>query len=69
MVDGRGRRIGKKVNGVFTRKWLYEGQLRIVAEQQLDSSGNVTAVDRFVYGANSNTLTGISEAGARPARS
>jgi len=46
VVDGRGRRVGKKVNGVLTQGFLYDGQLRIVAE--LDGSGNV--VSRFVYG-------------------
>jgi|GEM_PF-2441764 len=55
VIDGRGRRIGKKINDVFRRKWLYDGQLRIVAEQQLDSSGNVTFVNRFVYGSNAHT--------------
>jgi len=45
-VDGRGRRVGKKVNGVLTQGFLYDGQLQVVAE--LDGSGAV--VSRFVYG-------------------
>jgi len=45
VVDGQNRRIGKKVNGVSTQGFLYENQLRPVAE--LDGSGNI--VSRFVY--------------------
>ena len=45
VVDGRGRRVGKTVNGVLTQGFLYDGQLRIVAE--LNGSGSV--VSRFVY--------------------
>ena len=46
VVDGQNRRIGKKVNGVLVQGFLYENQLRIVAE--LDGDGNVGS--RFVYG-------------------
>ncbi|MDP3231869.1 MAG: hypothetical protein Q8N26_03765 [Myxococcales bacterium] len=45
VIDSRGRRVGKKRNGVLEMGWLYDGQLRIVAE--LDGSGAV--VSRFVY--------------------
>ncbi len=45
LIDGRSRRVGKKVNDVFTHKFLYEDTLRPVAE--LDGSG--TLVSRFVY--------------------
>lgn len=45
IVDGRGRRAGKRVDGVLERGWLYADGLRIVAE--LDGSGAV--VSRFVY--------------------
>src|SRR5690606_23135875 len=45
VVDGRGRRIGKRVNGALERGWLYADGLRIVAE--LD--GNGTVISRFVY--------------------
>jgi RHS repeat-associated protein len=45
MVDGRNRRIGKKVNGTLVQGFLYQDQLNPVAE--LDGEGNVTA--RFVY--------------------
>jgi len=47
VIDGQNRRIGRKVNGVLVRAWLYQNQLNPVAE--LDGSGNV--VTRFVYGA------------------
>ena len=51
LVDARARRVGKKRNGVLERGWLYDGQLRIVAE--LDGSGSVTS--RFVYGVLSHS--------------
>jgi RHS repeat-associated protein len=41
IIDGQNRRIGKKLNGVIVKKWIYSGQLSPVAE--LDSAGNVTA--------------------------
>jgi RHS repeat-associated protein len=46
VIDGFSRRIGKKVNGILRQGFLYDGQLRRIAE--LDGSGNV--VSRFVYG-------------------
>lgn len=45
VIDGRNRRVGKKVNGTLTEGFLYQDQLNPVAE--LDGSGNV--VSRFVY--------------------
>ena len=45
LIDGQNRRVGKKVNGALVQGFLYQGQLRPVAE--LDSSGNI--VSRFVY--------------------
>lgn len=44
VVDGRNRRIGKQVNGTLIQGFLYDDQLRIVAE--LDGAG--TLVSRFV---------------------
>ena len=38
--------VGKKVGGVLTQGFVYDGQLQMVAE--LDGPGNV--VSRFVYG-------------------
>ncbi|MBE2252773.1 MAG: RHS repeat-associated core domain-containing protein [Myxococcus sp.] len=51
VIDARGRRVGKKRNGVLEKGWLYDGQLRIVAE--LDGAGAV--VSRFVYGSLSHS--------------
>ncbi|GEM_PF-2378082 len=50
LIDGQHRRIGKKVGGVLTQGYLYDGQLRIVAE--LDGVG--TLMSRFVYGSRVN---------------
>jgi RHS repeat-associated protein len=50
LIDGKDRRIGKQVNGVLQKGWLYEDQLRPVAE--LDGSGAV--VSRFVYATRVN---------------
>ncbi len=49
-VDGQNRRIGKEVNGTLVQGFLYENQLRPVAE--LDGNGNI--VSRFVYGTKTN---------------
>jgi RHS repeat-associated protein len=46
VIDGGGRRVGKKVAGVLQRGWLYGDALRPLAE--LDGFGNVVAT--FVYG-------------------
>ncbi len=45
LVDGRSRRVGKRVNGGLVQGFVYQDQLRPIAE--LDGSGNV--VSRFVY--------------------
>lgn len=45
VIDGRNRRIGKKVKGTLTQGFLYQGSLRPVAE--LDNNGNI--VSRFIY--------------------
>ncbi len=50
VIDGRNRKVGKKVGGVFTQGFLYGSQLNPVAE--LDGVGNV--VSRFVYGTKGN---------------
>src|SRR6185503_19339580 len=46
IIDGRDRRVGKKVNGQLVQQFLYKDSLRPVAE--LDGAGNI--VSRFVYG-------------------
>lgn len=50
LVDGQNRRIGKRINGTLVQGFLYEGQLRPIAE--LDGVGNV--VSRFIYGTRIN---------------
>jgi len=50
IVDGTGRRVGKKVNGVLVQGPLYRSELQPVAE--LDGTGAV--VGRFVYGTGVN---------------
>jgi len=50
VIDGRNRRIGKKVNGTLVQGFLYKDQLNPVAE--LDGTGAVVA--RFVYGSKPN---------------
>ena len=49
-VDGRGRRVGKRVNGALVKGWLYSDTLRPAAE--LDGSSGVVA--RFIYGERVN---------------
>ena len=50
VIDGRNRRIGKKVNGTLVQGLLYKDQLNPVAE--LD--GNNAVVARFVYADKAN---------------
>ncbi len=50
LVDGRNRRIGKKINGALVQGFLYGSQLQILAE--LDSTN--TVVSRFVYAGGGN---------------
>jgi len=50
LIDGRNRRVGKKMNGVQVQSFLYAGNLGPIAE--LDASNNV--VSRFVYAESNN---------------
>ncbi len=59
LIDGRNRRVGKEVNGTLTQAWLYDGQLRPVAE--LDGSGNV--VSTFVYATHVNVPDAMVKGG------
>jgi len=63
LVDGRNRRIGKKIDGVLVQGWLYDDQLRILAE--LDGTNNVVA--RFVY-ADGINVPELMEKGGRAYR-
>ncbi len=60
VIDGRNRRVGKRVNGALVQGFLYENRLNPVAE--LDGTGNVVA--RFVYGSRLNVPDYILKAGA-----
>ncbi|HTQ05747.1 MAG TPA: RHS repeat-associated core domain-containing protein, partial [Polyangiaceae bacterium] len=60
LVDGMGRRVGKKKNGVLQKQWLYRNALKPVAE--LDGSGNL--VSEFVYGSKSNVPDYVRRGGA-----
>jgi RHS repeat-associated protein len=59
LVDGQNRRIGRKLNGVLTQGFLYQGQLAPIAE--LDGSNNI--VSRFVYGTRVNVPEYMLKAG------
>jgi RHS repeat-associated protein len=50
IVDGLNRRVGKKIDGVSVKGFLYKDQLNPVAE--LDGQGNI--VSRFVYATRAN---------------
>jgi RHS repeat-associated protein len=50
VIDGQNRRVGKKINGTLVQAFLYQDQLKPVAE--LDGSGNI--VSRFVYATRVN---------------
>jgi RHS repeat-associated protein len=60
IIDGRNRRIGKKVNSAVVQGLLYEGNLRPVAE--LDGSNAV--VSRFVYATHVNVPDYVIKGGA-----
>lgn len=59
VIDGRNRRVGKKVNGTLVQGFLYGNQLEPIAE--LDGSGNL--VSRFVYGSKAHVPDYIVRAG------
>jgi RHS repeat-associated protein len=50
IVDGRNRRIGKKINSVLKQGFIYQDQLKPIAE--LDGAGNVVTL--FFYGTKTN---------------
>jgi RHS repeat-associated protein len=60
VVDGLGRRVGKKLNGAFVQKWLYRDGQSPVAE--LNAAG--TLVQRFVYGSRPNVPEYVLRGGA-----
>ena len=60
IVDGQNRRVGKKLNGTLVQGFLYQDQLRPIAE--LDGNNNVIA--RFVYGTRDNVPDHMVKSGA-----
>jgi len=50
VIDGKNRRVGKKVDGQLQKGWLYKDGLNPVA--QVNGDGQIT--HRFVYGAKAN---------------
>ena len=50
LVDGKGRRVGKLVDSVLQRRWIYRNGLNPIAE--LDASGGL--VSRFIYASKQN---------------
>jgi len=50
LIDGQNRRVGKTVNGVTVERFVYQDELRPIA--QLDGNNNV--VSRFVYSSGKN---------------
>jgi len=61
VVDARGRRVGRKVNGALVQGFLYGDQLEPVAE--LDGSSQV--VSRFVYGSRPHVPDYMIKAGVK----
>jgi RHS repeat-associated protein len=59
VVDPEQRRVGKEVDGVLQRRWLWANQLQVAAE--LDGSGAL--VSRFVYGNRVNVPDYMIKAG------
>ncbi len=60
VIDGMGRRVGKKKNGVLLKRWIYRDALKPVAE--LDGAGAL--VSEFVYGSKSNVPDYVRRGGA-----
>ncbi|MBK6780860.1 MAG: RHS repeat-associated core domain-containing protein [Gemmatimonadetes bacterium] len=60
LIDGQNRRVGRKLNGAVTHRWLYQNQLNPIAE--LDSAGAL--VSRFVYGSRGNVPDYLVRGGA-----
>ena len=59
LVDGQSRRVAKRVDGVLTRAFLYDGSFHVVAE--LD--GQMKVVSQFVYGSRANVPDALIRAG------
>jgi RHS repeat-associated protein len=60
LIDGRNRRVGKKVNGSVEQRFAYKDQLNPAAE--LDADGEVVA--QFVYGTKTNVPDYVIKGGS-----
>ena len=60
LVDGMGRRVGKKKNGVLLKQWVYRDALKPVAE--LDGAGAVVA--EYACGSKGNVPDYVVRGGA-----
>jgi len=54
VVDGRNRRIGKIIDGVLEKKWLYMDDINPIMEWDWDNVGQVWIEKRFVYASRAN---------------
>jgi RHS repeat-associated protein len=59
LIDAANRRVGRKVNGKLVQGFLYQDQLRAVAE--LDGDNNI--VSRFIYGSQVNVPEAMEKGG------
>lgn len=59
VVDGQGRRVGKRVDGGLQQAFLYRDRVRVAAE--LDGSGAL--VSQFVYAGNEHSPSYMRSAG------
>jgi len=60
-IDGMHRRVGRRVDGALTQRWIYKDQLNPVAE--LDDQGNLVSL--FIYGTKSHVPDGMIKNGVR----
>ncbi|MDH5764351.1 MAG: hypothetical protein OEZ51_15400, partial [Nitrospinota bacterium] len=54
VIDASNRRVGKKVDGVLERKWLYKDGLNPIYEEAWDSVNSTWVQTRFVYASRAN---------------
>ena len=54
VIDASNRRVGKKVDGVLERKWLYKDGLNPIYEEAWDSVNATWVQTRFVYASRGN---------------
>jgi RHS repeat-associated protein len=60
-IDAMNRRVGRRVGGQVTHRWVYKDQLNPVAE--LDASGAMVSL--FTYGARSHVPDAMTKEGVR----